>query len=72
MEDDIAVKIVGSEPEAELVCQLLRTEGLACFYRPTNYAAGAGDGLAVSGAPREIVVRAEDAQRARELLMDAG
>jgi hypothetical protein len=70
VDDDIAVTVVGSEPEAELACQLLHTEGIVCFYRPTNYAAGAGDGLVSGGAPREIVVRAVDAQRARELLLD--
>ncbi len=68
MEEDVAVTVVGSEPEAELACQLLRTESIACYHRPTTFAAGAGDGLVSLGSPREIVVRAEDAGRARELL----
>ncbi len=68
MDDEIGVTVVGNEPEAELACQMLRNEGLACFHRPTNYAAGVGDGLASGWAPREIVVRAADAERARELL----
>lgn len=71
MEDEVAVTIVGNEPEAELACQLLRTENILCYHRPTSFAAGAGDGLVSSGSPREIVVRAADAVRARELLPDA-
>ncbi|HEU5243811.1 MAG TPA: DUF2007 domain-containing protein [Gaiellaceae bacterium] len=71
MDDEVGVTIVGSEPEAELACQLLRTENIACYYRSTSFAAGAGDGLASPGSPREIVVRAADAVRARELLLDA-
>jgi hypothetical protein len=70
MEEDVAVTVVGSEPEAELACQLLRTESIACYHRPTSFAAGAGDGLVSLGSPREIVVRAKDAGRARELLAD--
>jgi hypothetical protein len=68
MEDEVAVTIVGSQPEAELACQLLRTENIACYHRPTSFAAGAGDGLVSLGSPREIVVRTGDAGRARELL----
>ena len=71
MSDEVAVTVVGSEPEAELACRLLRTENIDCYHRPTSYAAGIGDGIVSSWAPREIVVRAEDAVRARELLLDA-
>jgi hypothetical protein len=71
MDEEVGVTVVGSEPEAELVCQLLRTENIACYFRPTSFAAGAGDGLVSLGSPREIVVRAEDAERARELLAKA-
>jgi hypothetical protein len=68
MDDEVPVTVVGSEPEAELACDLLRTENIPCYYRPTSYAAGVGDGLASKFSPREIVVRAADAERARELL----
>jgi len=70
MDDEVSVTIVGSQPEAELACELLRTENIACYHRPTSFAAGAGDGLVSQGSPREIVVRPEDAARARELLAD--
>jgi len=70
VDEEVGITVVGSEPEAEVVCGLLRTENIACYHRPTTYAAGAGDGLASLWAPREIVVRAADAPRARELLAD--
>jgi hypothetical protein len=70
MDDEVGVTVVGSEPEAQLACQLLRTENIPCYFRPTAFAAGAGDGLVSLGSPREIVVRAADARRARELLLD--
>ena len=71
MNEEVAVTVVGSEPEAELACRLLRTESIQCYYRPTSYAAGVGDGLVSAYSPREIVVRAADASRARQLLLDA-
>jgi hypothetical protein len=71
MDDEVAVTVVGSEPEAELACRLLRTENIDCYHRPTSFAAGAGDGLVSLGSPREIVVRPADAMRARELLANA-
>jgi putative signal transducing protein len=69
--EEVAVTVVGSEPEAELACRLLQSEDIACYHRPTTYAGGVGDGLVSSWAPREIVVRSEDAGRARELLLNA-
>jgi hypothetical protein len=68
VDDEVSVTVVGSQPEAEMACELLRTESIACYHRPTSFAAGAGDGLVSLGSPREIVVRAEDAERARQLL----
>jgi hypothetical protein len=68
VDDEVSVTVVGSEPEAELACRLLRSEDIACYHRPTSFAAGAGDGLVSLGSPREIVVRAKDVGRARELL----
>jgi hypothetical protein len=70
VDEEVPVTVVGSEPEAELACRLLRTERIPCYHRPTTYAGGVGDGLVLSGSPREIVVRAVDARRARELLLD--
>jgi len=70
MDEEMGVTVVGSQPEAEMACRLLRSEGIDCYHRPTSFAAGAGDGLVSIGSPREIVVRTADAMRARELLLD--
>jgi hypothetical protein len=71
VDEEIPVTVVGSQPEAEMACQMLQNEGIPCYHRPTSFAAGAGDGLVSLGSPREIVVRAQDAARARQLLLDA-
>jgi Putative prokaryotic signal transducing protein len=63
----VVVDVVRSEPEAELLCSFLRDAGIECAHRLTNVGAGAFEGLP-SGGPREVVVRAEDAAAARELL----
>jgi hypothetical protein len=59
--------VVGSEPEAALLCSLLESEGIPCIQQPTNFAAGAGDGLSTVG-PREIPVHADRLAEAREVL----
>ena len=63
----VVLEVVGSEPEAELICSFLRSAGIPCIQQPTNFAVGAGDGLAVVG-PREIVVREENLDEARDVL----
>jgi hypothetical protein len=65
----VAVKVAGSEPEAELLCSLLRSEGIECLSRLTNQGAGAGDGLGFTGA-HEIMVSQQHAEDARELLKE--
>ena len=62
------VRVVRSEPEAELLCGLLRSSGITCTHRPTNMAAGAMDGATSSFGPREVVVNAGDAEAARAVL----
>jgi hypothetical protein len=62
----VVVDVVPTESEAELLCGLLRTEGIKCTYRLSNYGAGSADGMA-TGA-QEVVVRSEDRERASELL----
>ena len=59
--------LVPNEYEAEIVCALLRTEGITCDHRPTNFAVGMMDGMP-GGGPREIIVREEDFERAHEIL----
>jgi hypothetical protein len=63
----VRLTIAASEPEAEALRGLLATEGIESIQRPTDVAAGALDGWAAGGS-REILVRAEDLETARELI----
>ena len=67
MDDWVVVEVAGSEPEAELLCSVLRGAGIECLPRLTNSGAGAGDGLGTVGA-HDIMVSRQDAQDAREIL----
>jgi hypothetical protein len=67
MDELVVVEVVPTEPQAAMLCSLLRNSGIACTYRLTNRGAGAADGLSVGG-PQEIVVRSEDLESAREIL----
>jgi hypothetical protein len=69
--DLIPLTVVANETEAEMVRNLLATEGIESMQRVTDFAAGALDGWAAGGA-REILVRAEDLDAARELVGDDG
>jgi hypothetical protein len=59
--------VVGNSMEAETICGLLRTEGIACDHRHTDMGAGAGDAVGSSG-PREILVARDDLESARHLV----
>ena len=67
-DDWVVVQVARSEPEAELLCSVLRGAGIECLPRLTNSGAGAGDGLGTVGA-HDILVSPADAQEARELLL---
>ena len=69
MEELVRVTVVDNEPEADLTVSMLGNEGIRAMWRPTT-AAAAGLGAGTSGmmGPLEILVRSEDAERARELL----
>jgi hypothetical protein len=62
------LQVVGSEPEAEVILALLRSEGIPAIAQKTNFAAGLADGSLSPGGPREILVHAENLGRAREIL----
>jgi Putative prokaryotic signal transducing protein len=66
VDDWVVVEVAGSEPEAELLCSVLRSAGIECLTRLTNSGAGAGDGLALGA--HDIMVSPQDAQDAREIL----
>lgn len=67
MSDFVRLTIVGSAPEAEVVCGLLRTEGIQATHRMTDLGAGAMDGFPGS-TWREVLVAADDLEEARALL----
>jgi len=62
----VSVTVVENVMAGELACSALRAEGIECMQRQTNVGAGAMDGL--RGGPQEILVRASDLSRAREIL----
>ena len=66
-DDWVVVEVARSEPEAELLCSVLRSAGIECVPRLTNSGAGAGDGLGTGGA-HDIVVSPQDAHEAHEVL----
>ena len=70
--DELVVAgVATTEPEAAVACGLLRTAGISCASRVTNFGAGASDGLSVGG-PHEILVRREDLEPARQVLRTGG
>jgi hypothetical protein len=68
MADLAVLEVVASEPEAEVILGLLRSEGIPAIAQKTNFAAGLADGSLSAAGPREILVHAENLARAREVL----
>ena len=62
----VALTVVPNEAEAEVVCGLLRANGIVCEYRQTSFGAGTMDGL--RGGPQEVFVAEDDATTARALI----
>ena len=67
-EELVVVETVGTEFEADAVCGLLREAGIECMHRGATATGGVLGG--VGQGLREVVVRAGDAERAREALAD--
>jgi hypothetical protein len=68
--EGVVVKVVSGEPEAELACGLLRSNGIDCAYRDTAAIDSPLEDFTAAG-PREILVREADLEAARELLADS-
>jgi hypothetical protein len=68
-ESVVAVATVSGEVEAEIVCGLLRSAGIECGHRVTEAIDSPLHGLSPDG-PREIIVHADDAEAAREIVAD--
>jgi hypothetical protein len=69
-DDAVVVKVVSDETEAELVCGLLRSAGMACGYRDTEAIDSELEDFIAAG-PREILVHQSDLEAARALLVEA-
>jgi Putative prokaryotic signal transducing protein len=67
MEETVVVKVVDDEPEAQIVCGLLRSNGIECGYRDTEQIESSLEDFTASG-PREIFVHASDLETAQALL----
>jgi hypothetical protein len=65
--DEVVVSVVDTETEAQIVCGLLRSNGIDCYFRDTEEIDSPLEDFTAAGR-REIVVRAADEEAARELL----
>jgi putative signal transducing protein len=65
--EPVVLTVVSGEPEAEVVCGLLRSEGIECAYRDTEAIDTPLETFTAAGA-REILVRESDLEAAKELL----
>jgi hypothetical protein len=64
----VRLTIVADEFAAETIIALLQTEGIDSIQQKTDVAAGMADASASAFGPREILVREDDLERARELI----
>ena len=67
MEIGVRLTVVADGMEAEIVCGLLRSSGIACNQRQTDIAVGAWDAVG-AGGPREVLVAPGDLEEARRIL----
>jgi hypothetical protein len=68
--DTAVVKVVASEPEAQIVCGLLQSAGLECSYRDTEALDSLLEEFTPAG-PREVVVLKSDLAAAQAVLAEA-
>jgi hypothetical protein len=67
--DGVVLTVVSGEPEAQIVCGLLESNGIECTYRDTEAIDDPLEDFTASG-PREILVRETDLAAAQELIAD--
>ena len=72
MESDepVVLTVVSGENEAELLCGLLRANGIECAYRDTEAIDSPIEDFIAAG-PREVLVHEVDLETARALLPDS-
>jgi len=66
--DLVRLTIAPDEFAAGTIIALLGTEGIDSLQQRTDVAAGMADASASAFGPREVLVRQEDLERARELI----
>ena len=66
-DDAVVVTVVSGEPEAEVVCGLLRSNGIECAFRDTEAIDTPLEDF-ISAGRQEILVRESDLEAAKELL----
>jgi hypothetical protein len=69
MEIGVRLTVVGSQTEADIICSLLRANGIRCGERAADVATYGGGGF---GGRREILVSEDQLDRARELVASDG
>ena len=65
------VATVPGEPVAEVLCGLLRANGIKCAHRPTTESDSAFEGFGGEGGIREILVDPADLEDAKALLEES-
>ncbi len=70
MDETVVLTVVSDEPEAEVVCGLLRSAGIECGFRDTEAIDSPLEDFTAAGQ-REILVHESDLDAARALLADA-
>jgi hypothetical protein len=63
----VVLTVVENEPEAEILCGLLRSAGIECSFRETDAIDSELEDFTPAG-PREILVHPSDLEDARSLL----
>jgi hypothetical protein len=66
-EDAVVLTVVSSESEAEVLCGLLRSNGIDCAHRDTDEIDSSVEDFIAAG-PQEVLVRERDLTTAKELL----
>ena len=65
--EGVVLMVVSGAPEADVVCGLLRSNGIDCAYRDTEAIESPLEDFTAAG-PREILVRESDVETARQLV----
>jgi hypothetical protein len=68
--EGVVLTVVSGEPEAEVVCGLLRSAGIDSTYRDTEAIDSPLEDFTAAGR-REILVQESDLEAAKELLADS-